>query len=97
MVKNKAFVVYKPMVKRFFVFGNGRHFYKLGVQYRMVGHRLGEFARTREKTKHNRRKREKALAKKRKEEDKKLGQNKIMSAEQKKHIEEMRRKRKKRK
>ena len=94
---NKQFVVYPPMVNRFFKVYDGRAHYKLTVRDFMISHKMGEFMPTRQEVQHNRRKKEKALAKKLKEEAKKAGKTREMSAEQKKRIEEMKRKRKKRK
>lgn len=59
------------MASRFFAIPNGRELVKLGVYPAMVGHRLGEFVRTRGHCQHNRKKRGKALEKRRKDEAKK--------------------------
>ena len=59
------------MTSRFFAIPNGRKMVKLGIHPRMVGHRLGEFVRTRSRCQHNRKKRSKALEKRRKEDAKK--------------------------
>lgn len=60
------------MTSRFFAIPDGRQLVKLGIHPRMVGHRLGDFVRTRRRCQHNRKKRSKALEKRRKEEAKKL-------------------------
>jgi hypothetical protein len=55
------------MVSRFFSVPDGRGWRRLGVGPLLVGHRLGEFVKTRAKVRHYRKKRAKAQEKLRKE------------------------------
>lgn len=85
------------MVSRFFRIYNGNRWRRVGIGPDMLGHKFGEFIRCRRKVHHLRKKREKAKAKKLKEMAKKAPKRKVMTEEQRQHIEEMKRKRKKRK
>jgi hypothetical protein len=73
-------LVDSDMTSRFFAIPDGRGLMKLGIHPHMVGHRLGEFVRTRLRCRHNRKKRSKALEKRRKEEAKKAGAAKTAAA-----------------
>lgn len=76
--KNRNLRVFKSMVGRKFRVYNGRRYRVVDVGPSMLGAKLGEFSFTRVTVHHQRRKREKALAKKRKEELKKLPKVKIV-------------------
>ncbi len=82
------------MVSCFFVVPNGKYKIRIGVQPEMVGHRFGEFVRTRRKTQHYRKKRQKAMEKRKKEEAKKAGKGKVVDLAK---IAALRQKRKSRK
>jgi len=89
--------IYEPMVHRSFLVYNGRRYNRMTIEFNMLGHRLGEFLRTRTRVVHLARKRKKELEKRRKEETKKTGASKALTAAQREQIEAMKRKRKKRK
>lgn len=72
LMSHRRQLVDSDMTSRFFAIPNGRGLVKLGIKPRMVGHRLGEFVRTRVHCRHNRKKRRKELEKRRKEASKKL-------------------------
>ena len=76
--KNRDLRIFKSMVGRKFRVYDGRGFRVVDVGPSMLGSKLGEFTRNRTKVHHQRRKREKALAKKRKEELKKQPKVKII-------------------
>lgn len=69
-LRHRRLVLDSSMVSRFFAVPTGRGHRRLGVGPLLVGHRLGEFARSRMPVRHYRRKRQKALEKRRKEEAK---------------------------
>jgi ribosomal protein S19 len=94
VLRHRRFIVDRFMAKRFVSVHNGRTHVRFGVAPDMVGHRLGEFVRTRTKVRHFRKKRQKAREKRRKEEAKKSGSSKVADLER---ISAMRQKRKSRK
>lgn len=71
LMSHRRQLVDSDMTSRFFAIPDGRSLVKLGIHPRMVGHRLGDFVRTRRRCHHNRKKRSKALEKRRKDEAKK--------------------------
>lgn len=77
-IKDKNYRIFKFMVNKKFKVYVGNRFKAGKVKSKMLGHKIGEFATTRERVHHFRKKREKALAKKKKEEMKKLGKVKIV-------------------
>lgn len=82
------------MAACFFTIHDGRALVRLGIHPDMVGHCIGEFVRTRKKTRHHRKKRQKTLEKRRKEEVKKGGKARVVDTAR---ITAMRQKRKSRK
>ena len=93
VLRHRRLIIDSSMATRFFAVPNGRGRIKLGIHPEMVGHRLGEFVRTRRRVQHYRKKRQKALEKRRKEEAKKSGPKAVDLA----RINAMRQKRKSRK
>ncbi len=79
LMSHRRQLVDGDMTSRFFAIPNGRGLIKLGIHPRMVGHRLGEFVRTRQRCHHNRKKRSKALEKRRKDAAKKAASAKAAS------------------
>lgn len=69
-LRHRRLLVDSSMVSRFVAIPNGRGWQRLGIGPLLVGHRLGEFARTRSRVRHYKRKRAKALEKRQKEEAK---------------------------
>jgi ribosomal protein S19 len=66
-LRHRRLLVDSSMVSRFFSVPDGRGWRRLGVGPLLVGHRLGEFVRTRAKVRHYKKKRAKAQEKQRKE------------------------------
>lgn len=77
-VRNRNYRILKSMVNKKYRIYNGRKFKVLNVGARLLGSKLGQFAFTRTKVSHFRKKRAKALEKKKKEELKKLGKIRIV-------------------
>lgn len=94
-MKHRLFIIDKSMISRFFLIPSGRkRGVKLGIHPLMVGHRMGEFIRTKRKVHHYRKKRQKALEKRQKEERKKAKKTRVVDLAR---IAELKKKRKSRK
>jgi ribosomal protein S19 len=72
-LSHRRVIIDSSMVACFFAVPNGMGRVRLGIHPDMVGHCIGEFIRTRRRTRHYRKKRQKNLEKRRKDDAKKEG------------------------